>query len=444
MGFFDRLFSSSGSKEEQPDIRFGRYSDSYKTSATHSAWNTSLEKFDEQEYLESYRNFFLYLRDDKEDNVRFWEENGGLAFELFQGSKKITGFANAKKLKAEAKIAKAESLNVGFMRRLIEQNFELMYSRFALDAAGNLTIVFDTYTLDGSPYKLYYALREVAIKADKQDDLLLDEFQMLQPVDTSHLKPLPQSEKEAKYNFIQKEIKRVLDEIENGNLDKNKYPKGINTLILHLIYKLDYLIKPEGYMMEALERIHRLNLTSDGKSTILKNQLLIKELQKLVERPRDEFFKEMYSVTSTFGITSPVNHDRVVGVIDGELHNMDWYHEHNHHAVAMAVPGYIVGFCLFNYAIPKPDRELLHLYFQVIEAGYFKSLGFTCDYYDAEAGKFNKRAIKKAIEHIIDENKPKYPKLHPATASIDYTSPATFAKSFLVMVRNLDMMTPSY
>lgn len=444
MGFFDRLFNATGSKEEQPDIRFGRYSDSYKDNATQSAWNDSLEKFDQQEYLDSYKEFFTYLRDDKEDNVRFWEENGGLSFELFQGSKKITGFANHKKLKAEAKIAKAKSLNVGFMRRLIELNFELMYSRFALDPDGNLTIVFDTYTLDGSPYKLYYALREVAIKADKQDDLLLDEFKMLQPVDTSHLKKLPETEKEVKYNFIQTQIKSVLDEIEHGKLDKNKYSKGVNTLIINLVYKLDYLIKPEGYMMEALERIHRLNLTNDGKSTILKNQLLIKEFQKLIDRPKEEFFKEMYSVTSTFGITSPVSHDRVVGFIDGELHNMDWYRDNNYDQFAMAVPGYIAGFCLFNYAIPKPDRDLLHLYLQIIEADYFKALGFTCDYYDSATKKFNKRAIKKAIEHIIDENKPKYPKLHAATATIDYETPATFAKSYLLMVRNLEMIAPSY
>ena len=272
-------------------------------------------------------NFFTYLRDDQGRQCpvlgRRWRSYN---LSCFKGRKKITGFANQKNLRAEAKIAKAESLNVGFMRRLIEQNFELMYSRFALDPNGNLTIVFDTYTLDGSPYKLYYALREVAIKADKQDDLLLDEFKMLQPVDTSHLIDLPVEEKEAKYNYIQSQINGVLDEIEHGKLDKNKYSKGINTLIIDLVYRLDYLIKPEGHMMEALERIHRLNLTNDGKSTILKNQLLIKELQKLVNRPKDEFFKEMYSVTSTFGITSPVSHDRVVGFIDGELHNMDWYH----------------------------------------------------------------------------------------------------------------------
>ena len=45
MGFFDRLFNRGvAEEEEQPSIRFGRYSDSYKTAANYQAWDDSLEK----------------------------------------------------------------------------------------------------------------------------------------------------------------------------------------------------------------------------------------------------------------------------------------------------------------------------------------------------------------------------------------------------------------
>lgn len=439
MGLFDKLFGTGAALGPQPDIRFGRYSDSYKEAANYDAWDEALEKYENEEFLESYRQFFKYLRDEKEDNVRFWDEDDGIRFELFQGSKKIIGFANHNKLKAEAKVAKSKDLNVGFMRRLVEQNFTLKYSRFALDADDNITIVFDTYTLDGSPYKLYYALKEVAIQADKQDDLLLDEFKMLQSVDSSHLKELPQQEKEVKYEFICKEIREVFEEIESGKLNKDQYPGGIAYLLLNLIYKLDYLTKPEGYMMETLERIHRLYFAKDGKTTAQKNQALCKELNKLLDRPKDEFFKEMYIVRSTFGITTPVNHDRVVGFIDGELNNMDWYQDNGHTRIALSVPGYIVGYCLFNYAMPRPDRDLFQLYFQIIQADFFKNLGFTTNFYAPETNRFNKKAIKRAIDDIVDQNNDRYPKLHPATGSLNYNSPVDFARSFMIMVRNLDM-----
>ncbi len=440
MGLFERIFKRQNREETpQPAIRFGRYSDSYKTSGNYKSWDVALEKFEQEDYLDCYIEFFKYLRDEEEDNVKWWEEDGGVRFEIYQGSKKIAGFADDKKLKAEAKVAHTESLNVGFMRRLIEQNFSLKYSRFALDADQNITIIFDTYNLDGSPYKLYYALKEVATNADKQDDLLLDEFQVLLPVDSSHLEMVPEPEKEIKFQFIQEQIKAALDEMAKGDLSAEQYPGAMAYLLLNLVYKLDYLIKPEGYMMESLERSHRLYFAKDGKTTAQKNQLLVRDLKKLLARPKENFFKEMYRVKATFGITTPVNHDRVVSFIDSELNNMDWYREHGHDYYALSVPGYIVGYCMFNYAVPKPDRDLFHLYFQVIEAAYFQKLGFTYEYYNAQENRLNKKAIKRAIDRIVVENKSQYYKLSPSSGSLQFDTLLSFAKSFLLMIRNLDL-----
>ncbi|MCB0570007.1 MAG: hypothetical protein KDC66_09605 [Phaeodactylibacter sp.] len=439
MRFFDRLFGAKAEEQQEPKVSFGRYSDSYKGRSRYTAWDEALGQFEKKEYLESYKQFLYYLRDEEEDNVRYEEVKGGLQFELYQGSNKITGMATPHKVWVESKVVKADALNVGFMRRLMEQNYNLRYSRFALDEAGNITIAFDTYTLDGSPYKLYYALKELATRADKQDDLLLEEFKMLQAVDTSHMEDLPPSEKEAKYNFLKQKIEAVLEEIDNGKLDKAQYPGSIAYLLLDLIYRLDYLIKPEGFMMESLEQLHRQYYENDNLPTAAKNQALCKGFQQLLEREKEEYFKEMYRVKSTFGITHSVTHDRVAGLIDAQLSHMDWYKEHGCEAVALAIPGYIVGQCMFNFAVPKPDRDLFHLYYQVMEPEYFKQLGFPVIYYDTAAGQFDKRAIKRAISHIVEKNKPFYSRLSPATGSLNYDSLSDFAQSFLLMVRDLDM-----
>jgi hypothetical protein len=439
MSLLKRIFGGAGSLAPRLDIRFGRYSDAYKQSTNYDAWDRALVKFEQEDYLDSYREFFEYLRDDQEDNVRYWDENGGVRFELFQGSKKIAGFGNYKKFKAEAKIAKTQKLNVLFMRRLIEKNFTLDYSRFALDPDDNITILFDTYTIDGSPYKLYYALKELATNADKLDDLLLDEFRMLQPVDTSHLDELPPEEKEVKYNYLKGEIKKTLQEFNHGRLSQEHYAGGLGFLLLHLVYKLDYLIKPEGFTMETLERIHRLFFAKDDKSLAQKNQLVARELQKLLERPKKDYFKEMYRVKSTFGITHPANHDRIIAFIDGELPNMSWYKDNGHERVALAIPGYIVGYCLFEYAAPKPDRDLFHLYFQIMEQPYFNELGLGLDFFDPATRQFNRRSIRRAIDRIVADNRAKYPKLNPAVHTLDYRSLSDFARSFLLMLRNLDM-----
>lgn len=439
MGIFDRFFGTATPEEQTSDITFGRYSDTYKEDENYEAWNEALAFFQEEKYLESYHKFFEYLRDEREDNVHFWLDGNILNFEFFQGSKRVSGSATQSQLKACAKIAQAEDLNIGFMRRLMEYNFGLKYSRFALSEENTICIIFDTYTLDGSPYKLYYALKEMAVNADKQDDLLLDEFKGLKAIETSHLLPVRPEEKQAKYDFIQRKIQETLHEIDNGTLDARQYPGAIAYLLLSLTYKLDYLVKPEGYMMETLERLHRQYFAKDKKTSIQKNQLLYKEYQKLLARPKENFFKEMYRVRATFGITSPENHDRLVGFIDGELQNMDWYYENGHPKVAVAIPTYIVGFSLFNYALPKPDKAYLHLYYRILESHYFQDLGFQNDYYDAPNGMFNKKAIRKAIEQIRVQNAKQFHKLSPNFSSLDFTDLASFAKSYLLMLRNLDL-----
>jgi hypothetical protein len=63
----------------------------------------------------------------------------------------------------------------------MEANHRLNFSRFALDNDNHLCIVFQTGALDASPLKLLHALRELAINADKKDDLLLEEFKSLTP-----------------------------------------------------------------------------------------------------------------------------------------------------------------------------------------------------------------------------------------------------------------------
>ena len=86
MEFLKRLFGSGSNGVKQPDIPFGRYSDTYKTPQQYDAWDTSLEAFEKKEYLKSYRLFFSYLRDEQVNNVLVEEIDGQIKFELLQGS----------------------------------------------------------------------------------------------------------------------------------------------------------------------------------------------------------------------------------------------------------------------------------------------------------------------------------------------------------------------
>lgn len=435
MSFFERLF---GSRQPQlPNISFGRYTDAYKTEEQQAAWNRSLELFDQGKHLEAYRAFFVYLRDDKADNVHWQEADGALRFQFWQGSQRVTGVATADKVTAESQIARADDLNVGFLRRLMEYNYALKFCRFALDPENVLSIRFDTSGIDGSPLKLLHALRELAIHADKQDDLLLDEFRTLKPVEQRIEADIPEAEKEIKYNYLRSEIEAAFALIDKGEPDPNKYPGGYAYLLLSTAFRLDYLVRPEGFIMDVLERVYGIYFTKDERSNQLKIIALRKEFQKILDRPKADIFNELYRTRSTFGINIPANHERIVSLIDGELPNMDWHLSQNHLELALAVPQYIAGNALFQNVPPKPDRDLLHLFFQITEPDFFRELGFPV--YATPHGLPDKRTVIPAIRSILDRNRAEYPRLRPDFTRLDFSSMPLFAKGYLDMIRHLDL-----
>ncbi len=435
MGFFELLFGQR--QPPVPDIPFGRYTDAYKTAAQTAAWNRALELFDAGKRLDAYREFLTYLRDDQVDNVHWQLDDNTLHFEFWQGSQRITGRASDEKVVAESKVARADDLNVGFLRRLMEYNYSLKFCRFALDPDNNLTLRFDTPGTDASPLKLLHALRELAIHADKQDDLLLDEFRTLSPVEKRSEAEIPEAEKEIKYAYLQKQIETAFALIDQAKPDPNQYPGGYAYLLLSMAFRLDYLLRPEGFIMDALERIYGIYFAKDERSNQLKIIALRKEFQKILDRPKELIFQELYRTRSTFGINTPANHERIVSLIDGELPNMDWHLSQNHLELALAVPQYIVGNALFQNAPPKPDRELLHLFFQITEPAFFQALGFPV--YTTPDGSPDRRLVQPAIRAIADRNRAEFPRLRPDLIRLDFVSMPLFARSYLDMIRHLDL-----
>ena len=439
MELITRLFGFQKTPH-QPDIPFGRFSDAYKSDAQQQAFDRSLEAFEQGEHLAAYHDFFTFLKDEeaKVPNISWQESNGEIRFEMWQGSQHITGFANAEKVKAVSKVAYAVDLNVGFMRRLMEVNFNLKFSRFALDNDNNLCIVFDTNTVDGSPLKILQALRELAIHADKQDDLLLSEFAVLSPAVERNHAEIPNEEKEAKYAYICRSIEAAFQEIDKGRPDANAYPGSYAYLLLALAFRLDYLVTPEGVMMDLLEKVYAAYFTKNNLTPQVKLHQMRRELQILHDRPKAELFKEMYRTRSTFGANPAVPHGTIASFIAGELPNMEWPLQQGHDLLAMAVPQYIVGFTLFHQAPPKPDLEFLHLFLQITEGAFFRELGFQISFTDAE-GRLQKVEILKEIKQITERNRALYTRLRPDITRLDFASQTLFAKSYLMMLKDLDL-----
>jgi len=435
---FDKLFGRAKKKDEPgsgPQIVFGRYSDNNKPVAKVNRWTDADNLFKEKKYTDSIDAFFDYLRDDGVNNV-VYERNGAEGrFEFYQGSKIVRGSFNNDVLQAEVTLARMPQPSVPVMRRLLEMNFSLYYSRFALDT-DRLCMRFDSDIETASPSKLYYGLKEVATKADKQDDLLVQDFSILESADNEHIDIIPDQEKEVKYEYFQKWIKQTLDAI--APVDADKFSGGIAYLLLSLVYRLDYLMAPEGKILNDMEKIAGIYFKKDERPVTEKNRDMITEFKKLQVLPKEDVFKYLFRSKYTFAIVAPQQYKTIADSIHGANQNMLWYRDNNYPFFANHIIEYGMSYCQYSYSLPKVITELFHLFMMINHADYFTALGYKKTYYDMGNNQFDSDDIIDEIKQIQLRWKEKYPLLDFKTQNLKFDNLVYFNHSFTVEMENLN------
>lgn len=439
MSFLQWIFGKKELPKAKKDIRFGRFTDVYKTEMQLSHWENARLAFERDDFFSSCKELLSYILDDREDNVSWNETENNVSFSIVQGSQKIVGNFTKEALQAEVAIAKADSLNIGLLRKLIDQTTNLVYTSYALTPDNEIVIRFSSGALDGSPYKIFFGLKEMATNADKQDDLLLHDFDTLQIIDKTLRLPISDDEKAVKYDFLIAQIQSAFFDLEKLKNKIDQQPKTASYLMLDAIFKVEYLICPEGFTLDIFEQAQYQYFANDSKNMEQKNNALRKVLQQLLDTPKEDFYKEMYRTKASFGVTQAVTHEAFVEQLDSELSQMDWYIRNEQERVSEAICTNIIGFCSLNCTLPKPDQALFHLYFEILEADFFQKIGFEALYYN-ENGSFNAKNIKTALQLVKEENKLQYPRCKPSIDILDLSSRALFAKSYLLMMRNLDLI----
>ena len=424
---FDKLFGWGKKPAAAPDIVFGRYSDNNKSPEKVSRWTDADNLFKEKKYPESIDAFFDYLRDDAAGNVEFNRSGTDFSFAIYQGSKIVRGQGTDTHLQAEVALAKMPQPSVPVMRRLLEQNFLLYYSRYALQQ-DRLCMRFDSEINMANPNKLYYALKELATKSDKQDDLLVKDFSSLQTLDTDHMMALPDSEKEVKYAFVQKWISETLLYVQT--LDPEKFSGSIAYLLLALAFRIDYLVCPEGSLQADLEKIPVIFFLKDEKPAVEKNNNMMEQFQQWQQKPKEEFFINLFRNKSCFSIVAPQTQKTVIDAINAANNNVAWYRDNNYPLIGNQICEYGISYCQYSYSLPSPLSSLFRLFMQVNYSDYFMALGFETGLYDSVGNKFNSDAILADIEAIQNGWKKKYPVMVFNVSNLKFDSLLNFNYSF--------------
>lgn len=426
----NKLFGWRKKKNNQgqdPTIPFGRYSDNNKPLAKVTRWTDAENLYKEKKYIECMDAFFDYLRDDVADNVIYKRNGKEGSFHFYQGSKVVRGSFNEERIYADVTLARMPQPSIPVMRRLLEMNFNLFYGRFALEK-DRLCMKFDSDPAAASPSKLYYGLKELATKADKQDDLLVQDFTILETTDTDHITAIANAEKEIKYEYFQKWIKETIDLI--NTLDAEKFAGGIAYMLLSLIYRIDYLISPEGKLLNDLEKIGSIYFKKDERAVIEKSRDMVEEFKKLQGLTKEEINSYFFHSKYTYSIVAPQPYKTIADCIHGANQNMLWYRDNNHPEIASQIIEYGIMYCQYSYSLPKAITELNHLYMMINYADYFRTLGFSTNYYDLQKNRFDESAIISAIRTIQQTWKEKFPLMDFKTQNLRFDSLINFNYSF--------------
>ena len=437
----DKIFSWSKKKTEEttePEIRFGRYSDNNKTVEKVEWWNEAESLFKEKKYYESLNAFFEYLKDDEQENVFHEKEGSKGQFSFFQGSKVIRGFYDEEKFEAEVHLAQMPQPSVPVMRRLLELNFNLYYSRYALNE-DKLAMLFDSDIETANPSKLYYGLKELSTKADKQDDLLVHDFATLLPMDNSHIIEIPEEEKAIKLKYFKLWIQETIDLA--GTIDADKFSGGIAYLLLALAYRIDYLILPEGKLLSELEKVVEIYFRKDDRPVTEKNQEMMDCYQRLLLKDKEEFYPYLFRSKYTFSIVTPQNYKTITDSIFNANQNIAWYRENKLIDIAAQISEYGFSYCQYSYSLPRPISELFQLFMQINYSNYFKELGFRNDFLHSETNEYDKEAIISRIKAIDQKWKTKYPEIDFKTDKLRFDNKVAFNQSFTTEIEYLNLET---
>jgi hypothetical protein len=216
-----------------------------------------------------------------------------------------------------------------------------------------------------------------------------------------------------------------------------KYPGAMSYHLLSFIYKTDFLIKPEGFIMESIKKVHDIHLS--GYNNIHeKNAQMLKTIQSLVPVTYDLFEKEIYKVISTFGEAAPADLAKIEEIIDLQYEEALWYHTQGHKSSALAIWDYVAGMIVYNYALPKPLEELFIIYFQVRENTFFVHLGFE-SFYRKKKNQIHLKSVIQEIKNVKNKYQKRYVGLEIDTRILDGSTDYHFAQSFMMMIRDMNM-----
>jgi hypothetical protein len=109
------------------------------------------------------------------------------------------------------------------------------------------------------------------------------------------------------------------------------------------------------------------------------------------------------------------------------MKHFEWYIANGYEAYASYIPQYVAGILLYTYAMPLPDKKLLHLILRIWNNDFFVKLGYESLIKD---GVLDKAAILNQIKKASHDARKIYEPVDIDVDQLKFTNIYTFTKTY--------------
>lgn len=434
---FDRV-SDKPHTRRRPEIKFGRFAEPEETEEMITMRNTSDHLYKTGDYLGAYVSFFEYMRmqGGPAVEITFDAETQTLYFDIIQGSKIVKGAITAGQVFTWADIAEFDTLDVALMRFLLTQNTNFAYCKYAI-YDNTIALLQRCPTQDMSPEAFNEMLSEIAISADSIDDILVEQFPNLHAINTENIIPLPETEKTAKIKYMRKWIQDAKTKVQSTSDDPTR-----TYIILTAIFKILYLISPEGSLLHRFKQIYTIYATGynpEERNSPEINFKMLAELDEILQKSDEEIGVSIYKVRAVFPEISYMSFPEMAESFNTHFRLIDTCIDSNRYDIALTMCEYTAGLNHVHHGMPPIAQDLLLIMWRVLNSDYFTELGFDDGFITESTQTPAAIKISHEIESTIKKYSKKYPTLAFNTADLDFGTLTGFAYTFLKEFAELEI-----
>lgn len=420
-------------------LRMGRYSDAYKTAEQRAAWERAVSWFSRGKHLRSFQHVLQHLYDPLEQNLHWIaDRDGTISFELLQGSRKISGECSSETCEGITTLGVADKPSEALLHTLLEINYTLHDCVYAIEDGGRIVLRFIFPASEAEPDRVVRALRELALESDRMDDLLANRFSGIRPVVEPHVRNYTAEEINLRVEWFRFKVKRLIEWYRQDQSLHEEFPVGFSFVLLDTLFKIEFLLTPQGILREGLDQILYLYTSRRNMAVHAKNSQAIGMLEEMTAYSDTVLAREFYDVTATFSKLELASPGRWSLLLRPVLDQWDVYARSPTMCYVQYIPGYIMGYCLYKYDFPGFGRDLVALYYLLTEPEWAKGVG--CPPIGFQGGKApDKRAVLKTLRSLEDEWKDRFhvTDFHPE--NLVYSDELQFGKSWLQMMSDLKL-----